>query len=221
MEILKHNERTGSQFILMLRSFEASTFEIRLNPEDLTEGLKGWAETELDRRRRYLKPGAKEEIGFRFVSTESLDEERVGLALSETLPVVAISNPSDPSAIHDEIPRLSLDPEEWKAQVRRLIAIAPLIMVRVSTLTPSVRFELEAILAEGRQESSLVLLCKPASGRPLLQKASALLRTDIPVETRLSPDDPLLSQFNRVVREEDIEYASLSESPMIRAWLGL
>jgi hypothetical protein len=175
----------GRPFALYLQGFEAQAHMYTVDPS-VTEASFGWFQH-------------SEEIG-------APHEQVLVAALEAVCPVVGAANAL---AIGVEpVPRLQLDQESWREDVRALIAAAHMIIVRVATISDGLRWELAQIRDLDKAASTVIVLADgPNDDLAWLWIPDDQRRVEAP-ETP-DPDDPAFAEFDRVVIERELDLANL------------
>jgi hypothetical protein len=85
-------------------------------------------------------------------------EEQIKAAVGTHIPIISISNPSPTIARVADIPKLEVNNDLWESALQVLIHTANLIIMMLDKVTPGVSRELEAIINQQRQESTVLIV---------------------------------------------------------------
>lgn len=159
-------------FAIMLRNFASESFEVST-------------------------PVEGKEFPMRSLIQQSIHaaEEGVRAAIGRLLPLISISNPT-PNWGGGEIPKLEVRNEIWEAAVKIVIRIAGLIIVKLDGVTEGVLKELQTIVNEHREFSTVVIVSNAMRDNELAQ----LLKAAQLAGGRPS-DDPSIPRFAFVIDE--------------------
>ena len=200
------SRREQEPFVLMLRSFD-EVLERRKGSDAVPHG----------------SPGAVQAL--RLFRPDTRAEEKLAERLSQWFPVVAVHNPSDDfPEQRTDIARLFVpEDEDWRAVIRRLVALAEYICVHVTQLTPGVTAELEAILDAGREASTAVILCDRPDDeggvRDTMYEFFRGMGYDAPDPVAADRTDSPLDWFGQVISQTAIDYGTLDRSPPFAGWI--
>jgi hypothetical protein len=197
-------------FALLLRSYDLEVTHFRTDAAVADPILKS------------LVDGGDRRISTRFMSSaDESSEDRLSAALTGHVYPVRFHDLTDAFAgsRRDDRPRMCLPSNIWKDAIRDLIQVAPLIVVHVISLTPGVLFELETIVALGKQDSTVVVLCDPPERHAEAKKLTALYGVTTYDYPAVDPAGDVFRSFPTVVREQDIDYANLAEDAAFSGWI--
>jgi tetratricopeptide (TPR) repeat protein len=175
MAVLEVFWREGRSFALALRSFSGESLE--------------WA---WDSSSEFPTRGLIAFPGYRGVS-------RMRAAVDPRIPMLTISNPAPRFISGVGAPQLELDNGLWDSAARVLIRHAPIIILYLEAMSPGVFRELNMIVEEGRQGSTVLVV-------------SAAVAVHLPVDVRRAahpprkdqPVDPAVRCFGLVLAPEDL-----------------
>lgn len=211
-------QKTGSPYVLMIRTFN-EVVEARVDAKDTKDALK------------LMHQSGRGHTSLRAMSGEVIAEERLCAALSKWIPAIAIRNPAHvdvnrhirPSH-YKPTPRLFLPSDEWQDAIVHLIEMSPYICAHITELTPGVSMELEMIRAFGKEDSTLIVICKPTDLRPSVAKFFDHQGLVLPEYNGPDPSDPPLRFFNHLVMQDDLDYEAIASNVQVanwaRGWLG-
>jgi tetratricopeptide (TPR) repeat protein len=180
----------GKPFALFLRTFTQESYDIH-KP----------ATTDDPERRRVGIWGGVSDI-----------EIALSNGLPDTVPMLAIANPFDLMSVDLRFPRLELSGGRWTDAVDGLIRAASFIVVVVDALAPGVVRELDAIVWNGRQNATVVILAKDRHQD--IRTLHEPLGFNFPKHPQTTTHDPRLAAFPRIVGEEESSLERLRSSSL-------
>lgn len=120
-------------------------------------------------------------------------------AVGPQLPIISIINPSPVIMAQGTIPKLELRNEIWEIAVKILIRSATLILIKLDLLTPGVMTEVQTILSEGRQASTVLIVSHSLKDHELvIQLKQAQLAGGA------DPNDPAVPRFAVVINDSEL-----------------
>lgn len=183
-KVLERYWANNEPFGLFLRNFASEAQDVALPSEESDFPLRGGYE-----------------IPITWV------EQGILAAVGPQLPVISIINPSPVATGERTIPKLELRNEIWEIAVRILIRSAALILMKLDQLTPGVMTEVQTILNEGRQASTVLVVSPAMKDHELVVR----LR-EAQVAGGAAPDDASVPRFAIVI--DDTELPREGEEPL-------
>ena len=126
-------------------------------------------------------------------------EKGILAAVGPQLPIISIINPSPVATGERTIPKLELRNEIWEIAVQILIRSAALIHMKLDQLTPGVMTEVQAILNEGRQASTVLVVSPSMKDHELVVR----LR-QAQLVGGAEPNDPAVPRFAVVIDDTEL-----------------
>ena len=126
-------------------------------------------------------------------------EQGILAAVGSQLPIISIINPSPITMSHRTIPKLELRNEIWEIAVKILIRSAAVIMLKLDQLTQGVVTEMQAILDEGRQASTVVIVAASMKDHEVVTKLRGAQ-----LAGGVDPNDRAIPRFAVVIDDSEL-----------------
>jgi tetratricopeptide (TPR) repeat protein len=126
-------------------------------------------------------------------------EQGILAAVGSQLPIISIINPSPVTMSERTIPKLELRNEIWEIAVKTLIRSAAVILLKLDQLTQGVLTEVQAILDEGRQASTVVIVATSMKDHEVVAKLRGAQ-----LAGGADPHDPAIPRFAVVIDDSEL-----------------
>jgi hypothetical protein len=139
---------------------------------------------------------------------------------AEGLSVIALDNPADIMRHRKPpIPRLCVPPDEWLDWLQDLIWAASLVVIYCDAVSEGILEELRLIALLKQQPSTIVVLSTDTQTADHLTNIRAAAiggGATFPEYRPLSADAPILKEFQYVLREDEVDFTLLTNTPGFR-----